>query len=182
MEPKVDVKTILIGILILLVGVVAAYFAFISDKSNSLQKNESVAEFVPTPTSEIKPSQPIASDSGQLDSNDNDTNEVKLLIESESTIPGVWRSELQKKIIDPLLDYYEEASENKLVSLTIRINQQANKNFYPYLAEAVFKNESKLSFVIEKNNNSFNWWRPECLDKCAFTKEFSQKYPEIVKP
>lgn len=181
METKPDVKTISIGILILLVGVVAAYIAFISDRSNSTNPKGSVAEFVPTPTQEIQPSTPVATVSGEIKP-PADEAKAKLMIESESTIPGVWRTELQKKIIDPFFDYYSDDSENKLVSLTIRINQQANKNFYPYLAEAVFKNESKLSFVIEKNNNTFNWWRPECLDKCKFSTEFSEKYPEIVKP
>ena len=91
------------------------------------------------------------------------------------------KNDIQKKIIDPFLDYYaDENGEGYLVSLAISQNAQASKTTYPYLATAIFKNGGNSGFVIGKTDGNIQYWVPECM-KCTFSASFNAKYPEIVK-
>lgn len=104
-----------------------------------------------------------------------------IVIESEGSIPAGDKSELEKKVIDPFRDYYEDlTSEYWLVSFTIGPNTNPSKTTYPYSAKAIFSNGVVSSFLIERKGTGLAWWFPDCMGPCPFSDDFKSKYPEIV--
>jgi hypothetical protein len=101
--------------------------------------------------------------------------------EAEGAIPVSDKSQLQKKVVDPMVDYYKEANMGELVTLTISVNNQASKTTYPYLGLAVLGNGGNLGFTIEKKGDEIGWWYPECMMKCPLSQSYQTKYPEVAK-
>jgi hypothetical protein len=103
-----------------------------------------------------------------------------VVIKGKATLPAKDLSELQQKVIDPYIMYYSTNSD-KIVSITVEPNTQASSKEYPYKFEAILKSGANNGFLVLKTAEGLDWWVPECLNKCEFTKEFAEKYPEIVK-
>jgi len=119
---------------------------------------------VPTPTVSASPS-----------------SSAVVVFESKASIPAVDLDQLQKRIINPFLDYHKEANGSDYVtSFTVSINTQASKTTYPYQAKGIFKVGAYNDFLIEKNAGGIVWWLPECLNGCNLSPEFKAKYPEIA--
>jgi len=103
-----------------------------------------------------------------------------VVYESEGLMLSDDKSGIQSRIINPFIDYYSNNPSQIVVSIIISVNNNPNKNEFPYLASAVFANGGNQGFVIEKKNGQITWWLPECLNGCQFTDSFEAKYPEIV--
>jgi hypothetical protein len=110
------------------------------------------------------------------------TAEAKVIVvwEPSGAFPASDKTQLQARVVDPLIDYYKEANQGKLVTVTISVNNQASATTYPYLGQAVLENGGTLGFVIEKPNGQIKWWTPECMGECPLSASFKTKYPEIV--
>jgi len=105
-----------------------------------------------------------------------------VVFEAEGSISANDKSEIQKKILNPMIDYYAtETGSGKLLTITVSANAQASKTTYPYLLKGIFDSGVNLGVTIEKDAASFKWWRPECMAGCPFTPEFKAKYPEVVE-
>jgi hypothetical protein len=91
------------------------------------------------------------------------------------------REALYARVIEPFVDYYEDAGQGTLLSLTINQNTQDNRATYPYLASATFDSGASMGFVIKREGDTLAWWYPECMDICPLSPEFMDKYPEIVE-
>jgi hypothetical protein len=114
--------------------------------------------------------EPLASPSGEL-----------VVVENEAAMSGSEREALYTRVIEPFVDYYKDAGEGTLLSLTINQNTQDNRTTYPYLASATFDTGASMGFVVKKEGDILAWWYPECMDICPLSPEFMDKYPEIVE-
>lgn len=105
-----------------------------------------------------------------------------VVFEAEGSISASDKTEIQKRILDPMIDYYAaETGSGKLLTITVSSGTQANKDTYPYLAKAIFDTGVNLGLAIEKDGTSFKWWKPECMGACPFTPEYKAKYPEVTE-
>lgn len=103
-----------------------------------------------------------------------------VVIESKANISATDLDQLQARVINPYLDYYNETmGEGYIATFTIAINTQQSKTSYPYTAKAIFTNAAYNDFLIAKSNGSIQWWLPECLNGCKLSETFKTKYPEI---
>ena len=90
--------------------------------------------------------------------------------------------EIQKKVVNPYVDYFKHTSkESPLLSLLIQ--QQNNENLndqYPYSLVGIFSNGVNSWESLMQTGGELDWWIPTCMEKCDYSEEFIQKYPEIV--
>ena len=75
--------------------------------------------------------------------------------------------------------YYGDQND-PIKSFTVKVNTNASKTTYPYLANAIFKSGVTNGFTIAKNGGVIDWWVPECMGPCPFSATFRSRYPEIV--
>lgn len=101
-----------------------------------------------------------------------------VVFEAEGSFSPSDKNSIQKKIIDPFIDFYTPLQ--KIVSITISPNTNASKDMYPFLFSAIYASGGNTGFVISKTNGEVNWFIPECMNGCQFTDAFKSKYPEIV--
>lgn len=103
-----------------------------------------------------------------------------VVFQAEGSISATDKSQLQARVVNPILDYYEQtADDSPVVSLTIEPNTNANKIEYPYLGTIIFANGGNNGFVITKKDGAIAWWVPECM-VCVFSESYKAKYPEVV--
>lgn len=108
------------------------------------------------------------------------TSKAVVVFQAEGSIPATDKSQLLDRIVNPILDYYEEtADDSPIVSLNIEPNTGTNKNEYPYLGTIIFANGGNNGFVITKKEGSITWWTPDCMI-CVFSESYKTKYPEVV--
>lgn len=103
-----------------------------------------------------------------------------VIFEAEGTFTVAEKTELQKKVISPFLDYYTTESNQVLLTLTISKNDKASKDQYPYQAQAIFQGGGNMGFLILKVGTGVDWWIPECLAACNLSAAYKAKYPEIA--
>lgn len=92
------------------------------------------------------------------------------------------RAEIQQKIIEPYIAYYNHAyDENYTVSLLIQTQSNENiKSQYPYSLIGINKDGSFHGEAIMQDGGKLSWWTPTCMGPCDYSEEFKQKYPQIV--
>lgn len=161
-------------IIIILFGV----SAYLLGQNQKLISEKSKTEATPTPKIPISPTLEPASPSASLDG-------------PTIILPSQDASQLKKRIVDPYIDYFKDTHKNDvLVSFNISVNTGAGQDQYPYKAQAITANGINEGFLISQTGGPaspgslgghIDWWYPDCLVKCKFTKSFSSKYPEIVK-
>lgn len=104
-----------------------------------------------------------------------------VVYEAEGSFSVPEKTELQKKVIGPFVDYYEmENTGQVLLTLTISKNLQASKDTYPYQAQAIFQGGGNMGFLIMKVGAGVDWWFPECMMGCNLSTVYKTKYPEIA--
>jgi hypothetical protein len=90
------------------------------------------------------------------------------------------KTELQKKLVNPLLDWYK-GNNTSTVSLNI---EKPNPAIAGYVYKVTYINEggSNGGFLYG-TSKPLEWWLPVCMgpDGCQFSDDFKAKYPEIVK-
>ena len=185
-----ETKNIFTGLTILIVGFFVAFVAYQNSRTNQSTQIENIgieyeistptasqinSNLIPTETAELSTASSSATPTPK-----NTNSETEINIAGEFGIPSYWRSELQKKILNPVVDYYKMHDQGKLNAININTNTQTNRNIYPYIAELVLESGAKIGFVIEKTDSSFKWWTPECLGGCNYSENFATKYPEII--
>lgn len=107
-----------------------------------------------------------------------------VIIQSEATLPKSDVTNLRKKVIEPYIKYYNNATKEQGTLVTLKIENNTNAqsaNTYPYKAEAIFSTGVNNGFLVSKTNGTIDWWLPECMMKCDFDEEFQKEYPEIVE-
>ena len=105
-----------------------------------------------------------------------------VVFESEAMFPAADKDQIIKRVINPYLDYYKDLqAADYVVSMKIRINTQASKNLFPYLADAIHRDGSNAGFTVEKDANGIKWWIPDCMGPCPMSESFKAKYPEIAQ-
>lgn len=108
---------------------------------------------------------------------------VVVVYEASGSFSQSEKDEINKKVVNPLLDYYREpnVSTQKLISLTISHNTNAtSKVDYPYAGKGIFDGGANLGFLIMKVGAGIDWWYPECLNGCVLSAEYKAKYPEVA--
>lgn len=91
------------------------------------------------------------------------------------------RAEIQQKIVNPFVDYYQHFGENYLVSLIIeQQNNESLKNQYPYNLSGIMSNSATHNEALMQDSGVLSWWVPTCMGPCDYSEEFKQKYPQIV--
>lgn len=87
------------------------------------------------------------------------------------------KNELQKKLIDPYLDFYNEDGIY-VVTMNIAAPEQGAISWSVFATNA---DGSYSDFLFgDKNQTIQRWWLPDCLGDCNFSNTFKGKYPEIV--
>ncbi len=109
-----------------------------------------------------------------------DTSSI-VIFENEGAIPQQDKDGITKRVIEPFILYYQDnPGQGVLKQFTVKINTNANKAQYPYLAYSRFTNGVTYDFVITRTSGKVDWWAPECMGPCPFSATFKSKYPEIV--
>lgn len=142
-------------------------------------QNPNFSKAVPSP---VVSSTPLPSDSTVVTASSKPVvEETKTVVvyETEASFSTSDKSQIQARIVDPLIDYYNMEMDSPAVSIKIKINTAVNKADYPYLFEYILKNGVNGGGVITKTDGQINWWFPECLMSCDLSEEFTSKYPEI---
>lgn len=143
------------------------------------------APVVPAPSTSpyTVPSTPTPSTSEQTASpTPVQTREPVIVFEAEGSIPAADKSQLETRVVNPLVDYYyKEADQGELLTLTISPNTQPSKTTYPYTGKAILATGANFGFTIEKKNGEISWWFPECLAQCSVSEQYKSKYPEVAK-
>ena len=115
---------------------------------------------------------------------------IELTYSPENRFSASEKSELKKKLIEPLVDHGEMAkgtqSYNPVLSIMITKDTDAEYASDPsyakfrYSVDANYKNGVKAGFSYGEND-IIDWWLPECFDgQCGLSSAFKEKYPEIV--
>lgn len=108
--------------------------------------------------------------------------EPVVVFQAEGAIPESDQEELQARVIDPIIDYYEDLPEGgNILTITAAPNNFETKVTYPYTIDAIFDNGISLGIAIERKADGLAWWYPECMGECPLSDDFRTKYPEIVK-
>ncbi|MBU2052026.1 hypothetical protein KKH13_02355 [Patescibacteria group bacterium] len=119
----------------------------------------------PTPSNSSFPQLPVVVFEPPLSSNDYTTQRV----------------EIQKKIINPIIDYYKYFENSYLVSLTIQLqNNESLKGQYPYNLSGIRSDGGTHNEALIQDSGLLSWWIPTCMGPCDYSEEFKQKYPQIV--
>jgi hypothetical protein len=177
-------KNLLLGVLIIAV-LGGGYVLYtqqqkLSELSGKLTSSEPAPSVTPTPGANVN--QPISASIAPTTAPSSSPNQKKpvVVFQAEGSIPAQDKSQLQARIVNPLIEYYEETEDDsEVVSITIEPNKQESKDEYPYLATAIFANGGNNGFVISKNDAGIAWWAPECMI-CVFSDAYKAKYPEVV--
>ena len=173
MTQKGNVWILLLGLITALALAGGAYFygqnqGLKKAIQDSVGVNVTSAPIVQTPVSSQVPT---ASPSA---------NKAVVVYEAEGSFTLSEKTELQKKIINPFLDYYTTESDQVLLTLTISKNDKVSKDQYPYQAQAVFQGVGNMGFLIMKLGTGVDWWYPECMNGCNLSASYKAKYPEIA--
>lgn len=110
----------------------------------------------------------------------NKAEEVKLPVityERAGLLTAEAKSELEQKLINPFLDYYNE-KETTYITLVITVPRDTGEQ---YEVTAVHKDGSYLGFLFGARDEEYDWWAPECMDPCEFSDAYKEKYPDVVK-
>ncbi|MSU75173.1 MAG: hypothetical protein EXS55_01520 [Candidatus Magasanikbacteria bacterium] len=83
---------------------------------------------------------------------------------------------LEKKLISPYMDYYNEKQIN-LISLLITIPENIGEW---YGVDAIFRDGMSEGFMFGKREGEYDYWKPDCMGECEFSDAFRKKYPQIV--
>lgn len=86
------------------------------------------------------------------------------------------RKNLETKLINPYVDY---AKPQGLVALLITVPERAGE---AYEVDAIYKTSGIQGLLFGQRERTYGYWLPDCgpTGTCELTKEFIQKYPQIV--
>lgn len=85
---------------------------------------------------------------------------------------------LEERLIGPYTTYYNmKESDDPLVAMIIEVPQQKGQE---YVVSGIHK-ATNGGFLFGKRDASIEWWRPSCLDICAYPPTFRTKYPHLVE-
>ncbi len=167
--PVVKVVFAIVGVGLLTLAGLGGYLYLQNGKTSILKLNPPVTSS-PTPT---PLSSPTAISSPPLSA-------AAVVFEAEGSFTPVEKTELTKKVVNPLVDYYADQEAGYLVSLTIAHNTQESRDNYPYQGKAIFKGGGNSGFLVTKLGTGVDWWFPECMGACPYTDTYRAKYPEVV--
>lgn len=169
-------KYFILGILFTLIVLAGGYGVYTLGKSRAgVQNPSSVLE--PTLSVQKNFQQPF---NGVTSEKAVDTPKI-ILNDAGGAVSESDKNQLIQKVVNPLIDYYREAGQGKLVLVNISLNTKPNNVDYPFVTEAEFDNGVKNSFVVERKSGDLSWWIPQCMGPCLLTDDFRAKYPEIIK-
>jgi len=173
-----------LGIIILIVvlGVIGAagYYVYNSSKDDKQTTQSTDTKTVSSATE----SSTAASTTAETKSTIKPTyTPENLFTESEKT-------ELDKKLIQPNIDYAEQYKDKEgydpVISITVtkktdaEYASQPEYSKYRYTVDVVSKNGTKTGFLYAEKD-VIDWWLPECFNgQCGLNDAFKVKYPEIV--
>lgn len=130
--------------------------------------------------SEVMTEQPAVTPTPVLE-NDMEANQPVVVFQAEGAISETDKSQLQQRVVDPIIDYYADLPEGgNILTITVAPNTQESKATYPYTVDAIFDNGVSLGVAIERTADGLAWWYPECMGECPLSGDFRNKYPEIV--
>lgn len=165
----------LFGIAILL-GLGALWFLLSQNVSLKDKLTQEVSTLTtPTPTMSVLPTTvvtPTPTPISQV--------QIVVVFESEVNFPANAKTQLQARVVNPLVDYYSMEIKDAAVSVKVKINTGTNKTDYPYLIEYILASGANGGQVVTKTGAEIAWWYPECLSNCNLSAEYKAKYPEVA--
>jgi hypothetical protein len=184
------------GIAILLIGLAVASLAYVLNRNYNLGQETLRLALGPTqtPSPLLSPTPefttPAATSSATLSATLKITPRTSssvapspaVVIQGEAGLDQKNRAQLRERVINPFVDYYQEADQGKLKSISVETNTNPNYIQYPYKIDAVFDNGVTQGFLVEKKGSEIQWWKPICMGDCPFSESYQNKYPEVVKP
>lgn len=91
------------------------------------------------------------------------------------------KKEIQTKLLNPFSDFekeYNTEPAEQIVSISVRRTEVADSK---YDMEYISANGGNGGFVYgNKNESSLEWWVPDCMLICPFSKTYEQKYSQVV--
>lgn len=84
------------------------------------------------------------------------------------------RSQLTERLVNPFFDFQSDQGQRFLTMSIARSIEGA------YTFTAISDEGVTHQAAINRRSGAFDWWVPDCLDGCTFSKSFAEKYPEIV--
>ncbi|MFH1425837.1 MAG: hypothetical protein ABIG66_00175 [Candidatus Kerfeldbacteria bacterium] len=97
---------------------------------------------------------------------------------NDTTEGQLEKQQLEKKLINPYVDYKAEESDNILVTLDIIVPENVGEE---YEVLAIFENGGTEGFLFGEREGDYDYWQPDCMDACEFSDEYKAKYPEVVQ-
>lgn len=109
---------------------------------------------------------------------------LPVVIFKPDTFTAKEKSDLTAKVINPFMDYQKLVMEptNPLivVEVTKYTDAEVNEKGYYYVIDYINKTEGYGGWLERAKGKPIDWWIPDCLNKCEFNAEFTEKYPEVV--
>jgi len=90
------------------------------------------------------------------------------------------KEQLQEKLLDPFFDFYHEDEELYIALIIVKLSSADDEGDFRFDIQTLDKNGNYGGFLYGEGKK-LEWWLPDCLDGCEFSKEFEEKYPEIIE-
>jgi len=90
------------------------------------------------------------------------------------------KEQLQEKLLDPFFDFYHEDEELYTALIIVKLSSADDEGDFRFDIQTLDKNGNYGGFLYGEGKK-LEWWLPDCLDGCEFSKEFEEKYPEIIE-
>lgn len=88
------------------------------------------------------------------------------------------REILNKKFVEPYVDYYQVSNDSNILTTVIEVPQELGE---PYVIRSVTADGNAGGFLFGLRGGNFNYWTPGCFGGCEFTDEYTQKHPEVIE-
>lgn len=173
-------KLLIAAIAIVSIIGLASAAGFLYGQNQTLKSQVSISA-TPTPQAQASVSPPVQASSTPAPTPAPKSAEKPTVVFEGAVNSSPDKSQIQARIIDPIIDYYaEHPDEGSVVSITIAENPYPSKTTDPYTYKIVLKNGAYSSALISKSGGQISWFGPSCM-VCTFSAAYKAKYPEVVK-
>jgi hypothetical protein len=95
---------------------------------------------------------------------------------------GLFEEDEKENILQYLIEPYYAFNKDRgkiYVSIMVTKNEEEIPD-YRYDIQAISEEETYAGFLYGEETIE-EWWIPECMGSCDFSKDFEEEFPEIVE-
>lgn len=178
---KVPRKHIWGGVLILVVGFGMAGLAYLTEKFTQTNDNVQFEEQTGNLNLNMLPSLPPEPEAtAETGITQTYPQTAQVIWPQDTTLDKTEKSQLQERVVAPIVDYYKENPDTPVTTVVITVNTAADAVKYPFIGQVVFLSGPAKQIKVVQAKDGVSWWKPDCVE-CRFSPSFSKKYPEIIK-